>query len=151
MGGLLLASGCGDGSSAPVGGTSVYTATIEVTNDVGLLGSIALDLRYVGIDGEFPLDTPEGHCEILAPGAFAVITRRSNARVSVGLASFSGIATPGPLLRCQLHCGDPLDADDLAVHLREALDLSGAAPSILPLVQVTDVAAPSLTTTTLGD
>jgi len=129
--------GCDDDFVRGDGGD--FAATIEITNNVGLLGSIALELRFVGPSGEFVSDDDGVSCDVIAGDAFAVVTPRSSDRVDVGVSSFTGIATPGPLLRCQVRSVTPVTASDLTIEVTEALDTAGDPPAELPTLAVTDV------------
>lgn len=144
---VVGAAGCDD-DSLPIPEQTEFTASVEVTNDVGLLGSIALDLRYHGSIGGFVSEGEDVRCDITAPGAFGVVTRRASDRVSVGISSFAGIETPGPLVRCRVRSVGTLSAADLAVRVREAIDPTGFPPADAPAVEVTDVVEAGTTTTT---
>ena len=128
-----------------------FAATIAVTNDVGVLGSIAFDVRYVGASGEFVVDDDGVSCEIVAPDAFAVVTPRSSERVSVGISSFTGIASPGSLVRCRIRCVTPLEPGDIAIALTEALDMAGDPTLVAPALEVAAISDVGTTTTTRPD
>jgi hypothetical protein len=156
VGGVLLgvlvvaASGCDD-DFVHGGDPGEFDATIAVTNDVGVLGSISFELRYVGVSGEFVEEDDGVRCDIVAPGAFAVVTPRSAERVSIGLSSFTGIVSPGSLVRCRVRCATPLDASDFAIALTEALDGAGSPTPETPALEVTDIAEVGASTTTSID
>jgi hypothetical protein len=146
---LLVISGC-DENPSPLGALLSYSATIEVTNDAGVLGSLAVDVSYLGLDGEFLFDGEAPRCEILVSGAFGVLGRRSRDRVSLAVSAFTGIATPTPLVRCRLRAGPAASRDEFSVALREVLDIEGQAPAVAPVVEVTELneeQSPSTTTT----
>ena len=144
---LVVAAGC-DENGAPADTAADYSATLEITNDVGSLGSLSVDLRFRAPNGEIVADADEPRCELLAPDAFAVLTRRSSDRISIGVSSFTGIATPTPLARCHLRSGTRPRRRDLAVSVREAIAPDGFPPAVAPVVTVTGVQRVAVTTTT---
>jgi hypothetical protein len=143
---LATAAGC-DENGAPSGAAADFSATIEITNDVGSLGSLSVDLSFRAADGEIVADAGDPRCDLLAPDAFAVLTRRSSDRISIGVSSFTGIATPTPLARCHVRAGTRPRRRDLAVALREAIAPDGFPPAVAPVVAVTRVKAVTTTTT----
>jgi hypothetical protein len=145
--GLLGVSGC-DENPSPLGPPATYSATIEVTNDAGLLGSVAIDVAYRGFDGEFLFDGDAPRCEILVSGAFGVLGRRSADRVTVAVSAFGGIATPTPLVRCRLLVGSAATREQFAVTLRDAVDAEGEPPAVAPVIEVTEVSEESGSSTT---
>jgi hypothetical protein len=145
--GFFAVSGC-DENPAPFGEPATYSATIEVTNDVGLLGSVAVDVAYRGFDGEFLFDGDAPRCEILVSGAFGVLGRRSADTVSVAVSAFGGIPTPTPLVRCRLRVGSAAMPEEFSVALRDALDTDGEPPTVAPVIEVTEVSEESGSTTT---
>ena len=146
---FLAVSGC-DENLSPLVAPLTYSATIEVTNDAGVLGSLAVDVAYRGLDGEFLFDGETPRCEILVSGGFGVLGRRSRDRVSIAVSAFTGIATPTPLVRCRLRAGTAAALDEFSVSVREALDAEGEPPAVAPAIEVTELteeSSPSTTTT----
>jgi hypothetical protein len=145
--GVLPVSGC-DENPSPFGAPATYSATIEVTNDTGLLGSVAVDVAYRGFDGEFLFDDDAPRCEILVSGAFGVLGRRSADAVSIAVSAFGGMATPTPLVRCRLRVGSAATRDQFSITLRDALDTEGNPPTVAPVIEVTEVTEESGSSTT---
>jgi hypothetical protein len=126
-----------------------YSATLAITNDVGVLGSLAVDLRFRGSNGEIVSDDGAPRCELVIPDAFVVLTRRSSDRVSIGISSFTGITTPTSLVRCRVRAAKRPKRRELAADLREAVATDGFPPVEQPLIAVTGIrGAPAATTTT---
>lgn len=149
---FLSISGC-DENPSPLGAPITYSATIEVTNAAGVLGSLAVDVSYRGLDGAFLFDGETPRCEILVSGAFGVLARRSRDRVNIAISAFTGIPTPTPLVRCRLRTGPAAARDEFSISVREALDIEGEPPAIAPVIEVTELTelteepSPSTTTT----
>ena len=147
----VLAVGCDEGIDLG-DDASLHSATLEVTNDVGALASLAFDVAYRGFACEFVFVDEVPDCDTLVDGAFAVFTRQSSQRIGVGLSSFTGFATPSMVASCRLRCATSPPLEDLAVTLREAVGIDGEPPSEAPTVEVTALSEePTATTTTTDD
>jgi len=139
--------GTGDANSG-----GVYALTVGVTSESGTLATIAVDLGPANVDGGF-VTRPRGRpdCDILAPGAFGVLSVLDTDRIRIGVASFVGFDTPVELARCRFSAENRVDPNDFSAELVDAAAPDGALPSPPPVVELTSVTKeePVASTTTL--
>ena len=149
--GMISAAGCnGDSVPAEADG-GVYALTIGVTNESGTLSTIAIDVAPASADGQFVTEGGWPDCEILAPGAFGVLSVLGPDQIRVNVASFAGFDTPVDLARCRFDASAEVAPDDFSAEVVEASTPDGEPPTEAPVVELTSVAAvePGATTTTL--
>jgi hypothetical protein len=150
---VLSATGCDEGAvGRPVVGEQQYTLTVEVTNDAGVVASLAADVYYLDEDGEFR-EADGTPCRITTPGAFGAIIPRSEGGIRIAVASFVGFDTPASLASCRFAAPSGVQTRDFDVVLVEALTPEGQPPLAQPNVEVTEVVIEVTTTTstTLAD
>jgi hypothetical protein len=151
--GLIAFAGCdGDDhrvNAGPEGG--VYALTLGITSESGTLATIAIDVAPASADGQFVTDGGWPDCEILAPGAFGVLSVLGPDEIRINVASFSGFATPVDLARCNFDASGTVAVDDFSTEVVEASTPGGAPPEEAPVVELTSVTAvePGTTTSTL--
>jgi len=135
------------------GAAGVYGVTVAVTSDSGTLSTIAIDLAPATVAGDFVTDAGRPDCQILAPGAFGVISVLEDDRLRIGVASFIGFDTPVELARCKFDALEPVAPTDFSAELVDAVAPSGTPPNPPPVVEPTSVAAEerSTTTTSVGE
>lgn len=151
---VLAVAGCDSDdlhSGAPSSG-GVYALTVGVVSDSGTLATIAVDLEPSLVEGDFV--TGRGgrpDCDILAPGAFGVLSVLDRDRIRIGVASFVGFDTPVELARCRFSAEDRVDARDFLAELVDAAAPDGDPPSPPPVIKLISVKeeAPVASTTTL--
>ena len=147
----IVVGGCdSDTVGAGNGGRGVYAVTIGITNDSESIASIAIDLRHSHPDGDFVTVDGKPDCEILAPGAFGVISVLDPDRLRIGVASFVGFGTPAALAHCRFTAPTAVAANDFSATVVDAVAADGEPPSPAPEVAVTAVSVfePGASTTT---
>jgi len=149
----VAAVGCdGDGTTKASGG-GVYEFTLGVTSQSGTLSTIAIDVSPSSAEGHFVTDGGWPDCEVLAPGAFGVLSVLSPDEIRVNVASFTGFDTPVDLARCRFDAANAIQRDDFSAAVVEASTPEGDPPSPLPVVELTSLAEveAAASTTTLAE
>jgi hypothetical protein len=144
MAAIVAGPGC-DGDEAGGGGggsaAGVYSLTVGVTSESGTLSTIAIDLEPASADGTFVTDGGRPDCDILAPGAFGVLSILGENRIRIGVASFLGFDTPVDLARCRFDAAESIAPADFSTELVDAVAPDGNPPSPPPVVALTSVTA----------
>jgi hypothetical protein len=151
---VIAAAGCdGDGVTTAADEGGVYALTLGVTSRSGTLSTIAIDVEPASADGQFVTDGGWPDCEILAPGAFGVLSVLGPEQIRINVASFTGFDTPVDLARCNFAAQTAVGAEDFSAEVVEVSTPDGDSPSPPPVVELTSIAevVPAATTTTLGE
>ena len=129
-----------------------YNLTIGVTNEVGAIASLAAEIVYDDVTGEFG-SSDGSPCQITTPGAFGVVTQNGDRGVRIAVASFLGFDTPSSLATCRFEAWETVQKTEFRVELIEVLAPDGEPPGRAPSIEVTEIALrpTATTTTTLGD
>jgi hypothetical protein len=145
---VIAVAGCDGDGTAKVNDGGVYALTLGVTSQSGTLSTIAIDVTPSSADGQFVTESGWPDCEILAPGAFGVLSVLGPDELRVNVASFTGFETPVDLARCRFAATGEIGTDDFSAEVVEASTPEGDPPSPPPVVELTSLAEIQASTST---
>jgi len=153
--GLILAAvlgttGCDDGSQGgqpPTGTTSSTTPSevptfwiyLGVTNDVGRLGALQFDARYLGDTGGWVGAAGWGLCEARVPAALATFNDKGAGLLSGAMIDLDGLPTPGVMARCVFRADEDLSPSSFEVDVVDSANVEGNRPKTQPVMAVVGI------------
>ena len=150
--GLILAAvlgttSCDDGSpggwpptsstsSTTPGDLSTFWVSLGVTNDVGRLGALQFDARYLGDTGGWVGAAGWVLCETRVPNALATFNNKGGGLLSGAMINLDGLPTPGVMARCTFRTDEDLSPGSFEVDVVDSANIEGYPPKTQPVMAV---------------
>ena len=116
-----------------------FEVYLGVTNNVGRLGALQFDVRFLGDTGGWVGAAGWVRCETTVEAALATFNDKGQGVLSGAMIDLNGLPTPGNMARCTFRAGEEMSPNSFEVDVVDSATTEGVPPATAPSMAVTRV------------